>query len=83
MVVDNRTIKELSASGLDNDVPICIQYPKASQGKTEEFELKSSLSWLKTLIKINLNRSQLSKHEILKGNWFLTNLKLEQTSYRN
>ncbi|KAM2100870.1 hypothetical protein ACFX1T_027968 [Malus domestica] len=43
MAVDNRTIKELSASGLDNVVPICIQYPVAAQGKTDEFELKSSL----------------------------------------
>ncbi|KAM2100602.1 hypothetical protein ACFX1T_027730 [Malus domestica] len=25
--VDNRTIKELLASGLDNPVPLCIQYP--------------------------------------------------------
>ncbi|KAM1833237.1 hypothetical protein ACFX13_023080 [Malus domestica] len=40
---DNRTIKELSASGLDNAAPLCIQYPAAAQGKTEEFELKSSL----------------------------------------
>ncbi|CAN6547132.1 unnamed protein product [Malus baccata var. baccata] len=40
---DNRTIKELSASGLDNAVPLCIQYPAAARGKTEEFELKSSL----------------------------------------
>ncbi|XP_070667039.1 uncharacterized protein [Malus domestica] len=43
MEVDNRTIKELSASGLDNVAPLCIQYPAAAQGKTEEFELKSSL----------------------------------------
>ncbi|CAN6725481.1 unnamed protein product [Malus baccata var. baccata] len=43
MVPDNHTIKELSASGLDNDAPLCIQYPAAAQGKTEEFELKSSL----------------------------------------
>ena len=43
MAADNRTIKELSASGLDNVVPLCIQYPTAAQGKTEEFELKSSL----------------------------------------
>ncbi|KAM0997070.1 hypothetical protein ACFX2C_006992 [Malus domestica] len=43
MAVDNRTIKELSALGLDNVVPLCIQYPMAAQGKTEEFELKSSL----------------------------------------
>ncbi|KAM1203306.1 hypothetical protein ACFX2J_019157 [Malus domestica] len=43
MVVDNRTIKELLASGLDNVVPLCIQYPMAAQGKTDEFELKSSL----------------------------------------
>ncbi|KAM1658472.1 hypothetical protein ACFXTN_042625 [Malus domestica] len=43
MEVDNRTIKELSASGLDNAAPLCIQYPAAAQGKTEEFELKSSL----------------------------------------
>ncbi|KAM1274296.1 hypothetical protein ACFX2H_024095 [Malus domestica] len=43
MTVDNRTIKELSASGLDNAVPLCIQYPMAAQGKTNEFELRSSL----------------------------------------
>ncbi|KAM1936781.1 hypothetical protein ACFX15_014008 [Malus domestica] len=43
MAVDNRTIKELSASGVDNAAPLCIQYPAAAQGKTEEFELKSSL----------------------------------------
>ncbi|KAM2779297.1 hypothetical protein COP1_014582 [Malus domestica] len=43
MAVDNRTIKELSASGFDNAVPLCIQYPVAAQGKTDEFELKSSL----------------------------------------
>ncbi|CAN6707333.1 unnamed protein product [Malus baccata var. baccata] len=43
MAVDNRTLKELSASGLDNATPLCIQYPAAAQGKTEEFELKSSL----------------------------------------
>ncbi|KAM2968104.1 hypothetical protein FF1_028285 [Malus domestica] len=43
MAVDNRTIKELSALGLDNDVPLCIQYPTTAQGKTDEFELKSSL----------------------------------------
>ncbi|KAM2437376.1 hypothetical protein EV1_014409 [Malus domestica] len=43
MEVDNRTIKEFSASGLDNAAPLCIQYPAAARGKTEEFELKSSL----------------------------------------
>ncbi|CAN6583794.1 unnamed protein product [Malus baccata var. baccata] len=43
MAVDNRTLKELSASGLDNVAPLCIQYPAAAQGKTDEFELKSSL----------------------------------------
>ncbi|KAM2705069.1 hypothetical protein EV1_034328 [Malus domestica] len=43
MTVDNRTIKELSASGLDNALPLCIQYPRAAQNKTDEFELKSSL----------------------------------------
>ncbi|CAN6704228.1 unnamed protein product [Malus baccata var. baccata] len=43
MAVDNRTLKELSASGLDNATPLCIQYPRAAQGKTDEFELKSSL----------------------------------------
>ncbi|CAN6542461.1 unnamed protein product [Malus baccata var. baccata] len=43
MAADNRTIKELSASGLDNAAPLCIQYPAAAQRKTEEFELKSSL----------------------------------------
>ncbi|KAM2935477.1 hypothetical protein COP2_033187 [Malus domestica] len=43
MAVDNRTIKELSASGLDNAAPLCIQYPRAAPDKTAEFELKSSL----------------------------------------
>ncbi|CAN6579318.1 unnamed protein product [Malus baccata var. baccata] len=43
MAADNRTIKELSALGLDNAAPLCIQYPTVAQGKTEEFELKSSL----------------------------------------
>ncbi|CAN6679374.1 unnamed protein product [Malus baccata var. baccata] len=43
MAADNRTIKELSASGLTNAAPLCIQYPAAAQGKTDEFELKSSL----------------------------------------
>ncbi|KAM1143422.1 hypothetical protein ACFX2B_031951 [Malus domestica] len=43
MAVDNRTIKKLSASGLDNALPLCIQYPRAAQNKTDEFELKSSL----------------------------------------
>ncbi|CAN6723523.1 unnamed protein product [Malus baccata var. baccata] len=43
MAVDNRTLKELSALGLDNAAPLCIQYPAAAQGKTDEFELKSSL----------------------------------------
>ncbi|KAM2498955.1 hypothetical protein PS1_041166 [Malus domestica] len=41
--MDNRTLKELAASGLDNAAPLCIQYPLAAQGKAEEFELKSSL----------------------------------------
>ncbi|CAN6567639.1 unnamed protein product [Malus baccata var. baccata] len=43
MAMDNRTLKELAASGLDNAAPLCIQYPTAAQGKIEEFELKSSL----------------------------------------
>ncbi|KAM2206386.1 hypothetical protein ACFX1S_025775 [Malus domestica] len=43
IAMDNRTLKELTASGLDNAAPLCIQYPMAAQGKTEEFELKSSL----------------------------------------
>ncbi|KAM1406979.1 hypothetical protein ACFXTH_001595 [Malus domestica] len=43
MAADNRTIKELSASGLDNASPLCIQYPMAALRKTEKFELKSSL----------------------------------------
>ena len=43
MEADNRTIKELSASGLANAAPLCIQYPVATQGKTDKFELKSSL----------------------------------------
>ncbi|KAM2301562.1 hypothetical protein FF1_032295 [Malus domestica] len=44
MAADNQTIKELSASGLDNVAPLCIQYPMAALGKMDEFELKSSLS---------------------------------------
>ena len=43
MAADNWTIKELSASGLDNAAPLCIQYPRAAPDKTAEFELKSSL----------------------------------------
>ncbi|KAM1217016.1 hypothetical protein ACFX2J_013242 [Malus domestica] len=43
IAMDNRTLKELAASGLDNAALLCIQYPMAAQGKTEEFELKSSL----------------------------------------
>ncbi|CAN6544418.1 unnamed protein product [Malus baccata var. baccata] len=43
MAVDNRTIKEFSASGLDNAAPLCIQYPLDALGKTDKFELKSSL----------------------------------------
>ncbi|CAN6576808.1 unnamed protein product [Malus baccata var. baccata] len=43
MAAENRTIKELSASGLDNAAPLCIQYPRAAPDKTAEFELKSSL----------------------------------------
>ncbi|CAN6543727.1 unnamed protein product [Malus baccata var. baccata] len=43
MAADNRTIKELSASGLDNAMPLCIQYPVATQGNTDAFELKSIL----------------------------------------
>ncbi|CAN6697889.1 unnamed protein product [Malus baccata var. baccata] len=43
MAADNRTIKELSAWGLDNAAPLCIQYPRAAPDKTAEFELKSSL----------------------------------------
>ncbi|CAN6712639.1 unnamed protein product [Malus baccata var. baccata] len=43
MAMDTQTIKELSASGLDNVVPLCIQYRKAATGKTDKFELKSSL----------------------------------------
>ncbi|KAM1406977.1 hypothetical protein ACFXTH_001593 [Malus domestica] len=42
MAADNRTIKEFSASRLDNAAPLCIQYPMATLGKTDEFELKSS-----------------------------------------
>ncbi|KAM2471856.1 hypothetical protein ACFX1W_047081 [Malus domestica] len=43
IAMDNRTLKELATSGLDNAAPLCIQYPMAAQDKTEEFELKSSL----------------------------------------
>ena len=43
MAADNHTIKELSASGMDNAAPFYIQYPRAAQDKTGEFELKSSL----------------------------------------
>ncbi|CAN6718912.1 unnamed protein product [Malus baccata var. baccata] len=45
MAVDNRTLKELSASGLDNAAPLCIQYPTAAQGKTDEFALVHSKSF--------------------------------------
>ncbi|KAM1048655.1 hypothetical protein ACFX2C_027845 [Malus domestica] len=37
MAANNRTMKELSTSGLDSASPLCIQYPAAAQGKTEEF----------------------------------------------
>ncbi|KAM2824494.1 hypothetical protein COP1_034397 [Malus domestica] len=43
MATDNRTIKELSTLGLDNAALLCIQYPRAIEGKTDEFELKFSL----------------------------------------
>ena len=43
MAADNRTIKELSASGLDNTTPLCIQYPRVAKNKSNEFELKLSL----------------------------------------
>ncbi|KAM1298137.1 hypothetical protein EV1_024613 [Malus domestica] len=43
MAIDNQTIKELLASGLDNVVPLCIHYPRAAQVKTDQFEFKSSL----------------------------------------
>ncbi|KAM0986430.1 hypothetical protein ACFX2C_013606 [Malus domestica] len=43
MAVDNRIIKELSILGLDNAMPLCIQYRRAAQNNTDEFELKSSL----------------------------------------
>ncbi|KAM1331215.1 hypothetical protein ACFX14_043846 [Malus domestica] len=43
MAADNRTIKKLWAAGLDNAAPLCIQYPRDAQDKTDEFELKSSL----------------------------------------
>ncbi|KAM2112322.1 hypothetical protein ACFX1R_014853 [Malus domestica] len=39
MAADNRTIKELSALGLNNAMPLCIQYPTAALDKTDEFEL--------------------------------------------
>ena len=31
MAADNRTIKELSASTLDNTAPLCIQYPRVAE----------------------------------------------------
>ncbi|KAM0986281.1 hypothetical protein ACFX2C_013469 [Malus domestica] len=37
IAMDNRTLKELAALGLDNAAPLYIQYPMAAQGKTEEF----------------------------------------------
>ncbi|KAM1405098.1 hypothetical protein ACFX2I_013521 [Malus domestica] len=43
MAADNQTIKELSASGLENAAPLCIQYLMVALGKTNKFELKSSL----------------------------------------
>ncbi|KAM1606999.1 hypothetical protein TB1_027157 [Malus domestica] len=61
MAVDNRTIKELSASGVDNAAPLCIQYPAAAQGKTEEFELKSSL-WHHILNYYGLSMEDPNKH---------------------
>ncbi|KAM1837270.1 hypothetical protein ACFX14_019088 [Malus domestica] len=30
MDMDNQTLKELAASGLDNAAPLCIQYPTAA-----------------------------------------------------
>ncbi|CAN6679388.1 unnamed protein product [Malus baccata var. baccata] len=45
MAVDNRTLKELSASGLDNATPLCIQYPRAAQDPNKhlkEFEVVCS-----------------------------------------
>ncbi|KAM2783820.1 hypothetical protein COP1_013264 [Malus domestica] len=33
MAANNRTIKKLSALGLDNVAPLCIQYPMATLGK--------------------------------------------------
>ncbi|CAN6576747.1 unnamed protein product [Malus baccata var. baccata] len=43
MTVDNRIINELSTSGLDNALPLCIQYPRTAQNMIDEFELKSNL----------------------------------------
>ena len=43
MAANNRTIKELSASGLDNAVPLCIQYPRATPDKTDELEIEVKL----------------------------------------
>ncbi|CAN6720960.1 unnamed protein product [Malus baccata var. baccata] len=43
MAANNRTIKELSASGLANVAPLCIQYPRAAPEKIDKFKLKSSL----------------------------------------
>ncbi|CAN6547738.1 unnamed protein product [Malus baccata var. baccata] len=61
MAADNRTIKELSASGLDNAAPLCIQYPRAAPDKTAEFELKSSL--LHHILKYHgLSMEDLNKH---------------------
>ncbi|CAN6580914.1 unnamed protein product [Malus baccata var. baccata] len=61
MAADNRTIKELSASGLDNAAPLCIQYPRAAPDKTAEFELKSSL--LHHILKYNgLSMEEPRKH---------------------
>ncbi|CAN6691744.1 unnamed protein product [Malus baccata var. baccata] len=61
LAMDNRTLKELSASGLDNAAPLCIQYPMATQGKTEEFELKSS--WLHHIPKFHgLSMEDPNKH---------------------
>ncbi|CAN6687761.1 unnamed protein product [Malus baccata var. baccata] len=45
MAVDNRTLKELSASGLDNAAPLCIQYPTSAQDPNKhlkEFEVVCS-----------------------------------------
>ena len=43
MAAETRTIKELSASGVDNALPLCIQYPTAAQREDRGIRVKIKL----------------------------------------